>query len=122
MKIALPSRDGNIDDHFGHCSYYTIITVDNGIITEEQTMDSPEGCGCKSNIAPLLAQAGVKIMLAGNMGDGALNVLNTNGIEVIRGCSGTVKDVANAWLSGELQDSLKSCSHTHEDGHVCGHK
>ena len=26
-KIALPTRNGNIDDHFGHCAFYTIITV-----------------------------------------------------------------------------------------------
>ena len=24
MKIAVPTRDGHIDDHFGHCAYYTI--------------------------------------------------------------------------------------------------
>jgi predicted Fe-Mo cluster-binding NifX family protein len=39
-------------------------------------MKSPEGCGCKSNIAPMLAQMGVNLMLAGNMGMGALGVLN----------------------------------------------
>lgn len=28
MKIALPSRHNNIDDHFGHCEYFTVYTVD----------------------------------------------------------------------------------------------
>lgn len=120
MKIALPSKDGNIDDHFGHCKYYTIFTVENGAITSKETMDSPEGCGCKSNIAPVLAQAGVRLMLGGNMGDGARNVLNANGIEVIRGCVGSVETVAQAWLKGELQDNLISCSE-HTDGHSCSH-
>ena len=27
MKIAVPTRDGHIDDHFGHCAYYTIFEV-----------------------------------------------------------------------------------------------
>lgn len=27
-KIALPTRNGLIDDHFGHCEFYTIFTVD----------------------------------------------------------------------------------------------
>jgi len=121
MKIALPSKDGNIDDHFGHCSYFTIFTVENDIITTKETMESPAGCGCKSNIAPLLAQAGVSIMLGGNMGDGALNVLNANGIEVIRGCSGTVEEVAKLWINGELKDNLQSCHHDHADGHSCSH-
>ena len=24
-KIAIPTREGMIDDHFGHCAYYTIV-------------------------------------------------------------------------------------------------
>ena len=27
-KIALPTRNGLIDDHFGHCEFYTIFIVD----------------------------------------------------------------------------------------------
>lgn len=58
MKICCPTKDGRIDDHFGHCAYYTIFTVENGQITAEETMASPEGCGCKSGIAPVLAEKG----------------------------------------------------------------
>ena len=36
-KIALPTRNGNIDDHFGHCAFYTIITVnDNNEVAKTQ--------------------------------------------------------------------------------------
>lgn len=121
MKIALPTRDGQIDSHFGHCAYYTIYTVENGKITAEETMASPEGCGCKSNIATELAQNGVLVLLGGSMGDGALNVLNSNGIEVIRGCSGDTRSVAEAWLRGELKDSQIACEADHEHGHTCSH-
>ena len=27
-KIAIPTRDNVVDDHFGHCDHYTIISVD----------------------------------------------------------------------------------------------
>lgn len=27
MKIAVPTRDGRVDDHFGHCAYYTIFDI-----------------------------------------------------------------------------------------------
>ena len=23
--IAIPTRDGMVDDHFGHCAYYTVV-------------------------------------------------------------------------------------------------
>lgn len=119
-KIALPTRNGNIDDHFGHCAFYTIITVnDNNEVAKTEIMPSPEGCGCKSNIAYQLQEDGVTLMLAGNMGMGALNKLSSCGIEVVRGCNGPVMDVVEAYLKGELKDSGEACSHHGEDGHEC---
>ena len=118
MKIALPSRDNLIDSHFGHCEYFTVYTINEEKIIQEETIPSPSGCGCKSDIASVLAENGVTLMLAGNMGDGAVTVLNNSGIEVIRGCSGSIKEVALAWISGTLTDSGDSC---HEHGHECNH-
>lgn len=116
MKIALPSYQNMIDDHFGHCEYFTIFTVnDNKEIISQENLQSPSGCGCKSNIAEILSQMGVKVMLAGNMGEGAVNVLNNQGIEVLRGCSGDVTTVAKSWLAGNLKDSGDVCRE-HEHG------
>lgn len=48
LKIALPSRDGVIDEHFGHCEYYTLLTVDETRnIVKEERLTPPPGCGCK---------------------------------------------------------------------------
>ena len=77
MKIAVPTKENNqIDDHFGHCEFYTIFLIsDNNEIMAETILESPQGCGCKSNIASELAQMDVRIMLAGGIGDGAVNKL-----------------------------------------------
>ena len=59
-------------------------------------------------------------MLAGNMGAGALAKLSACGIEVIKGCHGSVMEVAEAYLAGKIQDSGVGCDHHHEDGeHQC---
>jgi predicted Fe-Mo cluster-binding NifX family protein len=84
-------------------------------ILSEETVSSPASCGCKSNIAQTLAQMGVKMMLAGNMGQGAVNMLNSCGIDVLRGCSGDVKEVAEHWLAGNLKDAEIVCD-LHEHG------
>ncbi|WP_373483091.1 NifB/NifX family molybdenum-iron cluster-binding protein [Acetobacterium sp.] len=120
MKIALPTRQNLIDEHFGHCEYYTIFTIDdsNKEILAEEVVASPAGCGCKSNIAGVLASMGVNLMIAGNMGDGAVNVLRRSGIDVLRGCSGDVKEVALSWLAGSVTDSGDVC---HEHEHGCSH-
>ena len=115
MKIALPTRDGHIDDHFGHCHHYTIYTVENKEILAVEKLPSPEGCGCKSGIAADLQQMGVEVMLAGNMGEGALNKLAAHGIKVIRGCKGDIETVIRSYLTGFILDSGISCSH-----HECG--
>ena len=119
MKIALPTRQNRIDDHFGHCEAFTIFTIDEKKeIVSKVMLPSPEGCGCKSNIAQTLSEMDVSIMLAGNMGDGAVRVLDFSGIEVIRGCSGDVDAVVAKWLNGTLTDSGIGCD-AHEDGHSC---
>lgn len=94
MKIAVPTRGNVIDDHFGHCEFYTLFTVDDAKnITDTETLPSPQGCGCKSNIASVLKEKGVSVMLAGSMGDGALKVLSDQNIKVLRGCKGEVRKV-----------------------------
>jgi len=116
MKIALPSCQNQIDAHFGHCEHFTVFTIsDKNEIMSEEKIASPAGCGCKSNIAQTLAEQGVKLMLAGNMGQGAVNVLNSHGIEVLRGCAGDVRKVAEQWLAGNLNDSGIACAQ-HEHG------
>jgi len=122
MKIAIPTRGSRVDDHFGHCEAYSVLTIDDSnSITHTELVPSPEGCGCKTNIIPALKEKGVEVMLAGNMGAGALNKIQSNGIKVVRGCSGEVKDVVINYLQNKITDSGIGCTHTHEEGHQCHH-
>ena len=115
MKIAVPTREGVIDNHFGHCDHYTIYTIEDKQVVEKSTLPSPQGCGCKSNIASVLEQMGISVMLAGNMGQGALNKLESHNIRVIRGCSGPTDSVVEAYLKGFVFDSGIGCV-----AHECG--
>ncbi len=129
MKIAVPTRENVVDSHFGHCEFYTIYSInDKNEIINTEIIPSPQGCGCKSDIAAVLEREGVKVMLAGNMGGGALNVLSSHNIKVLRGCEGDVTAVVKSYLNNELEDSGVGCSshsdghsHSASDGHVCSH-
>ncbi len=125
MKIAVPTQNNLVDGHFGHCEYYTIYTIDDTKnVVNKELMPSPQGCGCKSNIAGVLSQQGVTIMLAGNMGEGAFQMLQMSGIDVIRGCSGDTDKVLQEYLENKIIDNGKLCSnhgHNHEHGHQCNH-
>lgn len=111
MKIAVPTREGVVDNHFGHCHHYTIFTVNDGVVKMKEILPSPQGCGCKSGIALVLRQKGVQVMLAGNIGEGARNVLEGQEIKVIRGCSGDIDALVKAYLAGEVIDSGEVCDH-----------
>jgi len=127
-KIAIPITDNNqIEDHFGQCEFYGVYTIsDKNEILEVQSIESEQGCGCKSNIASELSEKGITLMLAGGIGAGAINVLNNSGIQVLRGCSGSVDDIIEQYINGQIMDSGESClqhEHHHGDGHdhICGH-
>jgi predicted DNA-binding protein (UPF0251 family)/predicted Fe-Mo cluster-binding NifX family protein len=121
MKIAVPSRDGLVDEHFGHCKEFLIFRVEGETLVEEQSVPSPEGCGCKSGVAAVLARSGVTHLVAGNMGEGAVRVLGAQGIQVIRGASGQAREAAEAFAKGTLADSGKGCAGHGEPGHECAH-
>jgi predicted DNA-binding protein (UPF0251 family)/predicted Fe-Mo cluster-binding NifX family protein len=121
MKIAVPSRDGLVDEHFGHCKEFMIFRVEKDSLIEEQPIPSLEGCGCKSGVAAVLARSGVTHLVAGNMGEGAVRVLGSQGIVVVRGASGSAKAAAEAFAKGSLADSGVGCAGHGESGHECTH-
>ncbi len=132
MKVAIPTNGTSVEDHFGQCQYFAVYTVnDNKEIIHEEIITSPNGCGCKSSIVETLSNSGVKVMLAGNIGGGAVNKLSSYGIAVIRGCSGETKAVLNDWLNGKIKDNGELCqehekhnhqghNHNHHHGHGFG--
>lgn len=123
MKIAVPTKENIVNDHFGHCDAYTIFTTNEmGKIVNTEILPAEEGCGCKSNIAGVLKEKGVKVLLAGNMGNGAYSHLNAAGIRVYRGCSGEVLKLAEDYIQGKIVDNGEGCHHhTDDKHHQCNH-
>ncbi|HAP55551.1 MAG: DUF134 domain-containing protein [Spirochaetia bacterium] len=121
MKIAVPSRNGLVDEHFGHCQEFLIFRVERDKLVEEQAVPSPSDCGCKSGIAAVLARSGVTHLVGGHMGEGAFRVLQAQGIKVIRGASGSARAAAEALVAGQVSDSGEGCAGHGEAGHGCAH-
>lgn len=119
-KIAVPTQNGYVDDHFGQCDYFTVFTLQNGEIINTEKIESPHGCGCKSNIAQQLHVLGVTKMLAGNMGNGARDKITQSGIKVYLGCNGLAEDVVKAYVAGKITDAGVECK-MHDGKHECRH-
>jgi len=121
IKLAVPTRAGQVDEHFGHCESFTIYAVDdNKAVVGRESFTPPPACGCKSNLIPTLVEMGVKVLVAGNMGEGAVVRLGQAGIQVFRGAKGDVGEAVQAWQNGTLKDSKVVCLE-HGAGHECHH-
>ncbi|MFN8240949.1 MAG: NifB/NifX family molybdenum-iron cluster-binding protein [Bacteroidales bacterium] len=123
MKIAVPvNSDNNVNSHFGSCDNFLVYELsESRELVGKTVIEAPRGCGCKSGIAPILAAEGVKVLLAGGIGGGAINVLNQNGIEVIRGCSGDADALLGSFAKGLIIDSGNTCNHDHHGHHHDNH-
>ena len=130
MKIAIPTTEGKLCAHFGHCETFTLIEVDEekNEILSMKTDEPEEGVSCQC--ASWIAEKGVNLVLAGGMGVKPLMMFVENGIQVIPGCPELdVKEIVELYLNNELIAGENSCGsdenhhcHGHGDGHHChGH-
>jgi predicted Fe-Mo cluster-binding NifX family protein len=119
IKIAVPTRGSVVEEQYGKCEMYTLYTInEKGKLGHIEFLASPNLCGCRTNISNSLQQRGVNVMLAGSMGEDAFNLLNSQGINVYRGCSGDVRKLLDLFLQGKIIDSGNS-SYGNSNGMDC---
>ncbi|HZK33902.1 MAG TPA: NifB/NifX family molybdenum-iron cluster-binding protein [Bacillota bacterium] len=117
FKIAVASDKGMVTDHFGHCEDFVIFETDNKQITSSETIPNP---GHRPGFLPnFLNDMGVKVIISGGMGGGAIEIFNENKIEVIVGASGRAKAVVEAYLGAGLSSTGSTC-HEHKYHDECG--
>ena len=114
LKIAVPLEGENISSHFGHPDCFLIVTIDrsNGAKQAEERLDPPPH---QPGVLPVwLAQQGVNVVLAGGIGGRAVNLLESNGTEVVSGVPPMpAREAIDAWLEGRLEAGGNTCSHHH---------
>lgn len=117
MKIATASEGKMVTEHFGHCEGFNIFDTENGKIISSEFVLNP---GHRPGFLPVfLAEKGVKVIISGGMGQGAIDIFNENGVEVITGASGVAEDVVNSYLQGNLKSTGSVCN-KHEHKGECG--
>lgn len=117
LKIAVASEGDLVTEHFGHCESFTIFTSEDGVVVNEEKIANP---GHKPGFLPnFLADQGVKVMISGCMGGGAVDVFNSRNVEVITGAEGLAAEVVEKYLKGEISSNGAVC-HKHEHSHECG--
>lgn len=100
MRVAVPTTKRNeVDWHNGYCERYTLFTIDDNMeIVSSEILRMPQSESNKNSFIQVLTEKQVKTLLVGNMSDGALFILQSNGIHVLRGHSGDTRAVVESYL------------------------
>jgi len=111
MKFAVPTYQGKLCAHFGHCEAFAIIDTDNdGKIVREIFENPPPH---EPGLLPRwLSEKGVNCVIAGGMGSRAQQLFAQQGVRVITGAQGEYpRDVVEQYLKGTLQTGANTCDH-----------
>lgn len=112
MRIAIPTNDGKLCQHFGHCEKFVFIDVDEATktIANSQAITGPEHA--PGILPPWVAEQGATLILAGGMGVRAQELFEEQGIKVILGCQPEVPEkLVLDYLNGVLVTGENTCSH-----------
>ena len=115
QRIALPSDEGILWQHFGKAPQVTIFDVEDGKIVDSKVLQAPEH---EHGAMPkFLAEQGCTDVLCGGLGQGAINMLNQLGIRIHAGAPELpVEQVLAMFLNGTIVYGDPSCHH-HCEGH-----
>ena len=112
MRIAIPLADGKLAMHFGHCEKFALVDVDTetkAILKKEEIVPPPHEPGL---LPRWLGELNVNVILAGGMGQRALQLFSQNAIQVVVGAaSESPEDLASAYLNGTLFTGGNVCDH-----------
>lgn len=123
MKIAISTDNGLVSEHFGRCPEFTLVDIENGKITNRETLPNP---GHHPGFLPqFMEQNCVNAVIAGGGGHRAQMLFAEENIQFILGVTGTIDETLDKLCKGELEggESLcKSGGHDHGSGdHECAH-
>ncbi len=109
MKIAISSTgenlDSNIDSRFGRCAYFIIVDTDTMNYECYPNEGSGFSSGAGTSAAQFIASKGVEYVITGNCGPKAMQVLNSAGVKLILGQSGSIREAVERFKRGELTPS-----------------
>ena len=109
-RIALPVANGLLSAHFGHPEYFYIYEIKDNQIDKEEMYTPP--VHTPGAFPKWLADMGVSDIIAGGMGQSAVNLFNANGINVYLGAEiKNPQELAIELVNGTLVSKENLCNH-----------
>ena len=109
--IAVPvDNNGNLDGHFGHCKFFALFQTNGENISGEEMVTPPPH---EPGVLPKwLAEKGVTDVLAGGMGNRAIQIFNQNKVNVFVGAPKmNAGELVNGFLDNTITFNANYCDH-----------
>ncbi len=107
MKLIITSQGPEIsaavDPRFGRALWFVVFDTESGnfaVLDNKEQVEAAQGAGVQA--AQLVVETGAQALLTGRCGPKAFEVLDTAGVRVYSGISGTVAEALDAWDEGKL--------------------
>jgi predicted DNA-binding protein (UPF0251 family)/predicted Fe-Mo cluster-binding NifX family protein len=113
MKVAVPYLQGEVNAHFGSTQAFLVAEGVDGKVEHSSIFEVQGMQHNHSGIAGFLKEQGVEVILAGGMGGPMQQALKMQGFELYCGVSGPAVEAVEAFLRGEIEQSVSTCGHHH---------
>lgn len=117
MKIAVSGTgaalDAEVDPRFGRCKYLIFVDSDTMDFEAQDNASSAAGGGAGIATGQVVVNKDAQVVLTGNIGPNAHNVLSQAGIQVMTGVSGKIKDAVEAFKNGSLSEATAPTVEAH---------
>lgn len=101
MKIAIPCENGEVMQHFGHATEFTVYTIEDIKPIEKETVTFDDTNHEK--VAGGLKSRGVDLVICGNIGEGAHAAIDNAHMLLISGVTGNADEAVDSFLQGNLE-------------------
>lgn len=110
LRIAVPTADGLLCNHFGHCEKFVLVDVLGSEIQNRTEATPPPH---EPGLLPRwLADQGVGLVIAGSMGQRAVSLFEERGIRVLTGApADDPQNLVRRYLEGTLVCGANVCDH-----------
>lgn len=111
MRIAIPTAQGKLAMHFGHCEQFAVIDTEAGEITGHQMMTPPPH---EPGVLPKWIGEEVKanLIIAGGMGQRAQQLFDSYGVKVLVGAEPKdPKELVSDFFADTLITGTNACDH-----------
>ncbi len=117
MRIAISATGteltDQVDPRFGRSRHFIIFDPETSLHEVMENASAAAGGGAGIATAQMILDKGIRVVLTGDCGPNAYQVLSAAGVQVITNVSGTIREAIEAYKAGRLLASSKPSVDAH---------